>query len=462
MIVLMRGMSTKMNNLEKHHIIKRENISEENYFQSFVQEAYSLKLLSDAELEDIQIQSTKLLAKQVERYTEGDSSSVRVEIAQSILQSVLYSIGICLKDFPDTDISLEAIKKTPLTDLYRQGRKIIEKKINIAKHLLHLIQNEKIQTDNFAYNDTIENGLMGFFPKYDVDYAAHDTPGSIDYPLNIDKMDLVGIEYIYDYLQKFYWENTFCKKFSDYDIACVLRGYDEKYQDLLVNIFRVVFTNALGCTLVNKNASRLEIEASDRQCLQEKLKVLSEDELCEVLKSSSAKLCKELDISNEFLLEYISQTLKDIGERIKNALENEHLESIFVCSKEELLKPVIHFMDGDKMEDELFRQLAAEIRDCRFGADKISIIQKEIHSISDLVDILEADCLFENEFIEYFQVLGDNELAMLFNLLPVNKIDLDLAESEKEWYLKLNEYLKGLDLKRRNNIFERAEKIEMK
>lgn len=454
-------MKKIMNSIDKLHLIKRESLSEEHYFQSLVQEAHRLKLLSDAQLEDIQIQSVKLLSRQTERYTSGDSSSVRVEIAQSIFQSSLYGIGIYLKSLPDTDMSLSEIRQTPLGELYKKGRKLIEKKVNIAKHLLSVVQNERIETDNLAYNDTVENGLGEFFNSYDPDFAAHDTTGSIDYPLNIDKMELVGIEYIYDYLQKLYWENKFCKNFSDHDISCVLRGYDEKYPDLLVNIFKVVFTNSLGRILVGKNVAGLKIDSIDRKCLQEKLEYLSQDQLYEVLQNASIKLCKELDITNDFFMEYISQTIKDICERISNALENKQLESIFVSSKEKIIKPVIHFMDGDKMDDELFRKLANEIRECRFVTDKISIIQKDIHSISDLVDILEADCLFDNEYTEFFQVLGDNELAMLFNLLPINKVDSNLEESEKEWHVKLDKYIRGIGLTRKNNIIERADKIEM-
>lgn len=450
-----------MNNLERKHIIKRENLNGEHYFQSIIEEAQNMKLLSDSELEDIRMQIIKLLKRLTERYTSGESSSVRVETAQSILLSILYSIGVYLKSFPDADMSLEAIKNTPLDELYKHGRKIIEKNINISKHILHLIQKERVENDNIAYNNTIDNGLPEFFNGYDADYAAHDGAGSIDYPLNIDKMDLCGIEYIYSYLEKLFWENKFCENFDAYDIECILRGYDEKYQDLLINIFKIVYTNALGCILANKNLLKLEIGPMDRQYILEELRDLSESELYGVLKNASAKLCKELDITNEFLLKYISFTTEELCKRLKTALENGHLESIFVNYKEKVIKPVIHFMDGDKMEDEQFRELATEIRECRFVSDKIAIINKEIHSISDLVDIFEGDCLFGDEFIELFNTLGDNELAMLSNLLPVNKLDSTLADSEKEWHLKLVEYFEGLDLIRRNSIIERADKIDL-
>jgi hypothetical protein len=152
-----------MNSIEKQQPIKRESLSEEHYFQSFIQEAHRLKLLSEAQLEDIQMQSVKLLVRQTQRYNSGDSSSVRVEVAQSIFQSALYSIGVYLKSLPDTDMGLSEIINTPLEELHKKGRKLIEKKINIARHLLHLVQQERIETENIAYRDTIDKGLSEFF-----------------------------------------------------------------------------------------------------------------------------------------------------------------------------------------------------------------------------------------------------------------------------------------------------------
>jgi hypothetical protein len=86
-----------------------------------------------------------------------------VEVAQSIFQSALYSIGVYLKSLPDTDMGLSEIINTPLEELHKKGRKLIEKKINIARHLLHLVQQERIETENIAYRDTIDKGLSEFF-----------------------------------------------------------------------------------------------------------------------------------------------------------------------------------------------------------------------------------------------------------------------------------------------------------
>ena len=114
------------------------------------------------------------------------------------------------------------------------------------------------------------------------------------------------------------------------------------------------------------------------------------------------------------------------------------------------------------MKDELFRSVADEIRECRYISDKIAIIQRELHSITDLVDILEGYCIFDGEFTELYHSLGDMELALLSKRLPTHMIDSDFhfTENEKEWKNRLNYYLEEIDFTRRESIRELAEKTD--
>ncbi|MDV3428057.1 MAG: DUF6179 domain-containing protein [Bacillota bacterium] len=452
-----------MNSIEKQHLIKRKNLSEAHYFKSFLQEAFSLNLLTDSELEDIEMQSLKLLAKQTERYTFGDSSSVKVETAQKILESIFYCIGIYLKTFQDTDVSLNVLKQDPLSMLFQQGRKLIDSKFIEARQMLSSVQTECIITDNIAYNDTVQNGIGPFFKEYDADYAAQDAPGSVDYPLSNDKMDLAGIEYIYNYLQKLGLENEFCKNFSDHNIADLLQGYNDHYQDLLINIFELVLTNAVGLTILNKDVLRLDIIPSDAKKLELKLKNMSKSKLNTVLQEASAKLSLELNISNKLLQNHMSEALINLPVRIKNALEIGKLEYVFINMKQPGSQSNIRFEEGKKIEDELFRKITDEIRSCRFVSDKAAIIKKEIHAVSDLMDVLESSCIFDEEFDEIFKTLSDMELALLSKKLPAYIVDTDfhITENEKEWQNRLKCFLDKIDLSKKKRISDLAKKINL-
>ena len=450
-----------MNSLEKQRLIKRENLNPKYYFQSILQEANRLNILTDSEFENIQLQSIQLLAKQTERYTGGESSSVKVETAQDILQSTFYTIGIYLKSFPDTDMSIAALKQKPLSELYKHGKRLIEPQLDSAKKLLYAIQNDSIVTDNYAYNDTIQNGIPTFFSAYNVDFAAHETPATIDYPLSNDKMELAGIEYIYSYLHMLLLENQFCKNFTEHKIHCLLRGYNDNYQDLLINIFGLVLTNVIGSVLANKNTRQLNMEPLDRQYLQQKLATLSKYQLDTVLQNASTQICKEFNISDRLLQNHIAATAMNLLARLKNALDNNRLESIFISLEEDHAQTVFQFEDGEKMNDESFRSITDEIRQCRYISDKIAIIRSGVHSITDLIDIFEGDCIFDDEFSDIFQSLGDIELALLLKELPTYMVDSNnhFIEYEKEWHNRLNCFLKEIDITRRESIRELSNKI---
>lgn len=113
-------------------------------------------------------------------------------------------------------------------------------------------------------------------------------------------------------------------------------------------------------------------------------------------------------------------------------MQTDQLESIFISLKEKNSQPMFQFKDGPKLSDESFRKVVDEIRECRYISDKIIIIRREIHSIIDLADLFEGYCLFDQEFTEVFQSLGDTELALLVQRLPQDMIGQDLHHTENE------------------------------
>lgn len=451
-----------MNKIEKITLLKRENLNGEHYFESLLSEASTLNLISPEESDNIKLQSIQVVAKQVERYTRGKSSSVSVEVAQSIFQSLLYTIGVRLKNFPDADTALTSLRQKPLQELFEEGCAIIANQVRSAKRLLGTVKANRIQTDNIAYNATVNDGLGCFFSSYNADFAAHETPGSIDYPLSCDKMDLTGIEYITKYLQTLYLENQFCKRFNPLEIGCLLRGTDLNYKDLLINIFEQILINALGCEIRNKNIYNLHIEPFDRQCLQRDLENLSTDELAAVLQNASVQLSAKLNIPNGSLKNHISEAVKVFEVKLEDALKKHQLDSVFVSLKVTLAKQAIKFSDGEKMDDELFTKVTEDIKECRFANDKIAIIKRDVHSILDLIDIFEGDYIFEEEFALLFQTLEDIELALLLKKLPeyMAAAGNPFTETEKEWEIRFTEYLKSLDTGRSDSIRALAERID--
>ncbi len=304
-------------------------LNDAQYVPSLIQEACRLNLLSEAELELIRLRMIELLKRQVERYTGGESSSVREETAQNLIRSALFSIGLYFKSLRDDDERVLALKNTKMTELYQKSRPLLKKQIADARVMLKMVQNNRLRTDNIAYNDTIDRALPGFFKTYDMEFASDEITAAIDYPLCLDKMEAAGIEYISGYLKKLYYENLFCRKFSETDIGMLLNGYDRRHRELLINIFLLVLKNSLGSALLGHSARRLEIRGSDREGLSKMLSRLGRTELYAALKNAAGRLMEELDIESGFLREYLLCAVREILPELQNALKHDSLGAVF-------------------------------------------------------------------------------------------------------------------------------------
>ena len=452
-----------MNDVAKQTLLHRRRLDESQYFLSYLQQAQQLHLLTNQELETVQLQSLTLLARKTERYTFGRSSSVKIETAQDIFSSICFCIGVYLKNLPEVDQGIGELKEKPLAQLYELGRERVEGQTALAKRLLTAIQRHPLATKNRAYIHTVEIALPEFFAAYDADFAADQIPTMIDYPLSTDIERFKGIEYILHYLSRLYWENSFCLRYPARDVEGLLRGVHGEYQDLLVNIFELVLTSALGRVLAGRSARELTIFAPDRHLLQEKLSGLSKEELYALLLESEKQLCRELSLPEEQFIRRSSPILKNLPARIVAALTNDSLDRLFISIKGEAPSPTQQYRDNEKMPDRRFRALWKKIRACQGVQDKIALIQREVHSIRDLVDLMEADCLQQEEFGALFASLGDTELALVVKILPAQEgEDQMLSPDEiKPWQKELAAFLNKMDTDHRDHILLLSKEIAL-
>lgn len=435
-----------------------ELLNQEYYFQSLLQYAYSNNLLSKEKFENIQIQIIGILKELVGYYTMGESTSVRVEVAESLLLSIYYTISLFLKNNFKAIESIDLIKKKNIKEIFNKGQKLLKVKLNECTTLLEYITKTKLLIKNYAYIDTIEYGIPLFFKEYNLRYESHEVPGSIDYPLANYEINLAGVEYIERYLKNLYLENLFCSNFNFNDIDELLNGYDKKSYHLLINVFKIVLTNSIGSILLNRSAKNLLIIYSDKIYIEYKLKDLSEAKIKDNILMAIEKICREFSIDNQELINY----LKNVSIEIGHEININKIDKIFITPTNEK-ENIIKYKDRESIKNNLFRYVTEEIRTCNTVEDKIKIIKEEIHSLRDLVDVLGADCIFEYEFYKVFKSLEDIEIALLIKYLPRNK-DLDSyygTESEKEWHEKLKEYLDYIDDYRKNNIMSLSNKIEI-
>jgi hypothetical protein len=451
----------KMANIEKRHI-DSSNLSGESYFASVLQEACDCGLLNNADIENIQLQCLTFLAYKSERYTRGESSSIRVEVAENIMKSNLYTVGLYLKSLPDADCAVSELKTALISDLYQKGRALINNKVHSAKHLYKMAKANRIVTRNYTYNATLDNeGIGSFFRMYNPDFAAHETPASIDYQLCNPVIDLVGIEFIQKYLENLYFENQFCSYFEAVNIHHLLSGYDEEYKDLLLNIFEQVFTAALGCILTKRSVLNLAVFEQDRHLLYNELSRETDDSLALKIGGAAGKVLQELNIKSLALQRYIEESLPKIIVNIVHAVKTNTLSKTFASLANPGLKPKVRFLSGVKMADEDYRKLIDELLLCRYSSDKLALIKEKVKSLGDIEDLMFDARLSKEEIFTVLTNLGDVELAALIRRHPF-KSDIqavDLSEAEQVLRFSLKGYVDQLNSEKQEQIFKIVDRL---
>lgn len=110
------------NGLERVPVLNRALINEDHYFLSLLEQAFEKELLNGSDIERLQFECLSLLAKKIERYTFGESSSVRVEAAQKIMESILFTVSLWLKTFKNPDDALAELLAEGIDAIYQKGQ----------------------------------------------------------------------------------------------------------------------------------------------------------------------------------------------------------------------------------------------------------------------------------------------------------------------------------------------------
>ena len=323
-----------MNEIESISKIKRENLDERNYFKTLIEEAYNNEMLTNDDMVSLQMQILQLLDEKVYKYTGNDSTSIRKEVMDDILNSNSYTISVYLKTFKNPDEAIKTIKEKGLKIAYQEGRKKIDKMLNIIRVMYIKVKQNKLDIPNVTYNDTLIGGIKGFLKIYDSDFKAQDMKITADYPLYnnlIGKLD--GVEFIKEYLNSIYLENVFCKKFSEEKINYLLYGYSHDYKELIINIFEIVLLEAIGCKLVKRDIQDLTISTDELNEIYVMFKGKEKIEIKQMINNVYQEISNELVLNNEQLQKYIEKNLDYIVEMITNAVEQNTLDKVFITQK---------------------------------------------------------------------------------------------------------------------------------
>lgn len=281
---------------------------------------------SESEQEKLIGRLWELLKTQAGKYNGIDSTSMTVEKAQDILESMLYTIGVVAEN----GAAKEEILNGSLSLLLDRGREILKGKQKSVKVEWKLLCRELPRIPNVYYLSTMEN-LGLFFDSYDIYFAAHHTSESIDYwPLCPIPETIKGISYIEEYIRRIQIENDFLNSFEREDVISLCEKYVPDYREALFNLCDPVLTNATGLSLIGEEVRGLNISAVKREDIYQMLIGRTENEICDMIKESVLSTCRQIGMVAENEMDYLVSASSGLGARIREALKHRDLSGIFL------------------------------------------------------------------------------------------------------------------------------------
>ena len=283
--------------------------------------------LSETEEQSIQAKLFALLARRTELYTMGEHSSVRIETAQELLQSVIFCLNLYLKQSGN---KRKLLAQADLEELFKLGQGVIEERLELGKKLYRIACDSAPEIENTSYKDTLRN-IGDFFKRYDYRFFAHLIPCDIDYQLcNPVQEGLQGVEYINQYLGRIIIENSFVSKFENSIVERLLNSYCSDYKGLVINIYAPLAANAVGLALLHEEVRSLCITEADGERLVKLFEPLSVTPAKKALGDAAERACAELKISDASSVRYLRKTAEELFPRIEAALPHGGLDGVFV------------------------------------------------------------------------------------------------------------------------------------
>ncbi len=243
------------------------DIREEAYVASLVSCAERAGLFSANDKNALQAELYALLCELAARNSGGKSSSLRVEKAEELLESALFSVGMALKSEPTPQDSLEKLRHTPLRTLFADGQKKIKRKILMCQAMHQKLCKQLFDTPNIFYRSTVIEGIAGFFKLYDPVFGGQKLHITADYPTCLGRPHACGIEFIESYLQRIQTENAFLLFFPAQKVHVFLEKLVPAYAETPMNLFEPVFCHAVFLAATGKNPADFDSVNVKREVL---------------------------------------------------------------------------------------------------------------------------------------------------------------------------------------------------
>ena len=257
-----------------------------------------------------------LMGKQVQSYHKhrhmGSNSSVPVELAQELMESIEYTIGLVGGVYAHRNIG-EALVL---------GQEVLKSKLSKAKSMLELVNGTAPQWQTECRWEALRY-LRHYLEQYDPLHLAHKGPDDLFYPILISPPEgIQGIDRCLLYLNILWIENQI--------MAGVPEDALEQFWDRLpaatLNQCEHLLINGLGKALLRTGIDPLVFETEEHMQLIVALLEATE----EGLRDSAKLLCEWLNLKDENARMYVEAVVPQLTMWIGDEVRNGNLDNLFI------------------------------------------------------------------------------------------------------------------------------------
>ena len=256
----------------------------------------------------------ELLRFQTERYTMGQSTSVRADTAQMLLRSLCFSLEQLHQAQPERDLLREAPDA-----LLREAAETVRRQTARTRLQYRRACRCLYQEESLSLWETLR-GISGFFRDYDPQFFAAEVPCDIDYQLDQPVPDdLAGVAWLRDYLDRLLTEDAVLRRFRPDAVRRVLAASCPHHRELLVNLYGAVVDAALGVTMAEGDLFALDITAAGQVTLTAQLAPLTASARRLALERAGETLARRLELPAGAAA-YLRETVLALAPRVEAVL----------------------------------------------------------------------------------------------------------------------------------------------
>lgn len=303
-------------------------MEEESKALSLLREGLPEEGLTAAQVHAVRRTLYGLWSWTTERYTMGESTSVTVETARELFESLCFTLSLALRARGEGLAAIAGCEDP--RRMAARGRRELELLVETGKSLYERAAATLPAVENRSLRDTVTS-LGVFFRRYDHRFFAHQIPADIDYQLCRPVPEtLPGIEYVNEYLRRLLLEHQFLSRFEPKTLVRLLERYCPDYRGLLINLYEPAAVNAVGLALCGGDLRSLDITPENRAVLTGLFRDYSPRDAERALREAAERVCAGLGIGEEKARDYLRETAADLWPRIAAVLPHNQLKGIFL------------------------------------------------------------------------------------------------------------------------------------